>query len=64
MEAWKLHYNELLQRNIKAEKCLNSATPAQLAKWKPEFNKITRRLSWMITEYEISDENVLRGFAE
>lgn len=62
MEAWKLHYNELLQRNEKAEKYLNSTTPEQCAKWQPEFNKITRRLSWMITEYEISDEDVLRGF--
>lgn len=62
MEAWKLHYNELLQRNIKAETYINGCTPEQCTKWQPEFNKITRRLSWLITEYEIPDENVLGGF--
>ena len=70
IENIKIKYTELLKRNEKAEVCLNSASDAQLEKWLPEFNKITRQLSglqyyyFIITNIEMTENEKIHGFKQ
>lgn len=70
LNALKLQYNKLLQREKKAEAFLNTATEEQYVKWLPEYLKITKELSIMIMKYEsltgekMSEEEMFKGFLE
>lgn len=68
VDAIKIEYNSLLAREKKAEEYLNKATPEQLKKWLPEFEKIEIQLSRLIWKFaatagrEMTKDEILNGF--
>jgi hypothetical protein len=64
----KLEYNNLLEREKKAEEFLNKANEKQREKWTPEFIKITKDLSSLIYKFksaigrEMTQDEILNGF--
>lgn len=68
IDAIKIEYNSLLAREKKAEEYLEHATPEQLKKWLPEFEKIEIQLSRLIQKFAatagrmVTHEEIVDGF--
>lgn len=60
MEEYKIEYNKLLKRYENGIKYIQTH-PSEL-KWFGEIQKIMNDLDEMIRKYNISGENVLKGF--
>jgi hypothetical protein len=59
----KKQYNALLTREKRAEKFFEIATPEEVEKWIPEFNKIVEGLSALLGKIpDMTQEEIFNGF--
>lgn len=63
MNNYKEEYNKLLERYSNGIGYL-SVHKEEQEKWLPELDRIVDMLGEMIEEYNIPEENILKGFEE